>query len=214
MMMLSPLVSRSPFLRLANNMVLTWVLLSVVYTVKDQKKYFVVGLVLGIPWVLSAWIYMVSSTLINPSVLPFISVAFFGYIILVILRHIIRTERVTADILYGAFSVYILLGLLFAAINTLMESVSPNPMFVYSGTGQPVEADGLYYFSFVTLTTLGYGDIVPVQLASRALAIIEAMIGVFYTGALVGRLVGLYVAQAGTPGEGPRGDAGNDTGGG
>jgi len=213
MMMISPLVSKSPVLRLVNNLVFTWVLLSVVYTVRDQKKFFIVGLVLGIPWVLSAWLYMFSPALIHPSVFAFISTAFFGYVILILLRHIIRTERVTADILYGAFSVYILLGLFFMSFNSFLDAVTPAYMYAYSGSGNPVKADGLFYFSFVTLTTLGYGDIVPVQLASRTSAIMEAMVGVFYTGALIGRLVGLYVAQAGTYSRSPRGDAGKDNGG-
>ena len=69
MMILSPFVSRSPYLRMTNNIVLILVLLSVVNTVKKQRWAFMIGLMLGIPWVLAAWIHLIHPAAIHPAIL-------------------------------------------------------------------------------------------------------------------------------------------------
>ncbi len=201
MMLLSPFMSRSPALRMANNIVLTLVLLSVVNTVKRQKGIFLIGLVLGVPWVLLSWLHLIDSITVPPEILNMMSMIFMGYIIFVLLSHIIRAKRITADILYGAVSVYILLGIFFATLYFFLDAVTVADLFAYTGAGiagDPIDGTGMFYFSFVTLTTLGYGDIQPVADVSRIFAIIEAMTGVLYSATLIGRLVGLYIAQAGT----------------
>lgn len=200
MMVVSPFTARSPVLRLANNIVLTLVLISVINTVKRQRATLLIGLILGIPWVLIAWLNLLESIPIPPSISSVTSMVFYGYIIFVLLRHIIRSKRITADILYGAVSVYILLGVFFAAFYFFLDAITPTELFIYAGdaaTGSPLDGAGIFYFSFVTLTTLGYGDIQPVADVSRIFAVIEAMTGVLYSAALIGRLIGLYVAQSG-----------------
>lgn len=201
MMIISPFTARSPVLRMVNNIVLTLVLLSVVNTVKKQRRTALVGLMLGVPWVVLSWLHLIDFITVPPTVISVTSMIFNGYIIFVLLRHIIRSKRVTADILYGAVSVYILLGIFFASLYFFLDAITQAELFMYAGagnTGAPVDGTGMFYFSFVTLTTLGYGDIQPVADVSRIFAIIEAMTGVLYSAALIGRLIGLYVAQAGT----------------
>ena len=63
------------------------------------------------------------------------------------------------------------------------------------GRPGPLAWDDFMYYSFVTLTTLGYGDITPLTQTTRSLAILEAITGVFYTTVLVARLVGVYLVQ-------------------
>ncbi len=199
MMIISPFVSKSPNLRMLNNVVLTLVLLSVVYTVKKQRRTFILGLCLGIPWVLTAWVHLYNQTVIHPAVLAASSMVFDGYVISVLLRHIIRSKKVTADILYGAVSVYILLGIFFASLYLFLDAVTQAPLFVYLGSNADTvstESSKIFYFSFVTLTTLGYGDIRPISDITRMFATIEAMTGVLYSAALIGRLIGMYVAQS------------------
>ncbi len=201
MMIIAPFTSRSPALRLVNNIVLTLVLLSVVNTVKRQRATFLVGLVLGVPWVLVAWLRLISPITVSPEILSLTSMVFDGYIIFILLRHIISAKRITADILYGAVSVYILLGIFFASLYFFLDAITPEELFMYTGSDAGyVKADplGIFYFSFVTLTTLGYGDIQPIADVTRIFAIIEAMTGVLYSAALIGRLIGLYVVQSST----------------
>jgi hypothetical protein len=135
----------------------------------------------------------------HPAVNAFAQMIFDVFIIFVLLRHILRSKRVTADIIYGAVSVYILIGIFFATFYQVLDSVTPYEIFEYvGGTEQSsaVGSDKIFYYSFVTLTTLGFGDIRPITLASRMFTIIEAMTGVLYSAALIGRLIGMYVAQS------------------
>jgi len=199
MMILSPFVSRAPYLRMLNNIVLILVLLSVVYTVKKQKAAFIVGLLLGIPWVLAAWTHLIRPGTITPAIHALTSVVFDGYIIFVLFRHIIKAKKVTGDIIYGAVSVYFLLGIFYTSLYMFFDAVTQAPLFAYAGTDTAVvsvETSKIFYFSFVTLTTLGYGDIRPISDVTRTFAVLEAMTGVLYSAALIGRLIGLYVAQS------------------
>ena len=108
-------------------------------------------------------------------------------VFVVVLRH----RYVSVDTLFGAFAVYLAVGVLFGMTFTAIARTNPSAF-------EPVQRviDGessLYYFSFVTLTSLGYGDIAPVSAGVRILATLEAVIGVMLLAAVVGWVVGLLV---------------------
>ena len=86
----------------------------------------------------------------------------------------------------GALCVYLLVGMLFSALLGLTATLVHEPVFRHHGDG--TEADRLY-FSFVTLTTTGYGDFAPAVGAARALAVLEALIGQLYLVTVVAVLV-------------------------
>ena len=87
----------------------------------------------------------------------------------------------------GAVSIYLMLGLIWARLYQMVELASPGAFRVPDG-GSPDSAN-MAYFSFVTLATLGYGDISPVNLVARNLAILEAIVGQLYLVILISRLV-------------------------
>jgi hypothetical protein len=95
---------------------------------------------------------------------------------------------VDAERVCAALCVYLLTGIAFGGIFAALESVSPGTL---TGPG-PIELDDATYFSFVTLATLGYGDVLPATSAARALAILEAVFGQLYLAVLIARLVSLY----------------------
>ncbi len=110
-----------------------------------------------------------------------------------ILRSILREQRVSGDTLFGAFAVYLAVGVLFGMVFTGIARDAPE---AFDPPQQVVDGEtNVYYFSFVTLTSLGYGDISPVSDAARILSTLEAAIGVILLAALVGRVVGLLVAS-------------------
>lgn len=111
------------------------------------------------------------------------------------LRQVVLGAEIDANRLYGAVAIYLMLGVLWALMYTTVAELNPA---AFSGALPPAGAkewdiDWLYY-SFVTLTTLGYGDILPVSATARALAYSEAVIGVFYMAVLVAALVGSYAS--------------------
>jgi hypothetical protein len=122
-----------------------------------------------------------------------ITIATIGLFSLLILIQVVRSGPVTAARLQGAVAVYLLLGIAWASAYGIVEYVFPG---AFSSAGaQPVSNYDWVYFSFVTLTTVGYGDIVPVHRVARSLAIGEALTGQLYIAVLLARLVSLTVSS-------------------
>ena len=123
------------------------------------------------------------------------SALFFAYSCLLISAFVLRDGKVTRDRLAAAICVYLLIGITWGMFYALMEITVPGSLNMgLEIPGVDVTQDAMY-FSFVTLTTLGYGDISPVSSPTRTLAIIEAVIGQIYLAVMIARLVGLHTAQ-------------------
>jgi Ion channel len=107
----------------------------------------------------------------------------------VILSRILRHPQVTAETLLGAVCVYILLGLVFSYSDYAVQLVGGSSFFVQSGTH---DAPDFVYYSYITMTTVGYGDLSPAVGLPRTLAVIEALTGQIFLVVLVARLVSMY----------------------
>ena len=133
-----------------------------------------------------------------------LDVAFLGLVAVLIIKYIFSTNRITFDYINAALCVYLILGLLWVSLYDIAEIIEPGS-FVLPNDGL-TNFDGhenrgdvvirKVYFSFVTLLTLGYGDVSPINSIARLLAIIEALIGQIFLVVLVARLVGIHVAQS------------------
>jgi hypothetical protein len=118
--------------------------------------------------------------------------------------HLMRERRVTLDTIASALATYLLFGLVWALFYVFFEHFDPDAFaglsrHVETGLGNPGEKSQLkamLYYSFTTLTTLGYGDIIPVNPLVRSLAVLEAAFGQIYMAILVARLVGIHTANA------------------
>jgi len=104
---------------------------------------------------------------------------------------IIQSESVTRKVLYAAVTIYFFMATFFATLYTLIEVISPAGAFVAS-SGADITPTNLTYFSLVTLSTVGYGDIIPIAPIAQSLAVLEASLGTLYIAILIGRFVGLY----------------------
>lgn len=121
--------------------------------------------------------------------------------VVVILHDIFSSGHVTRDKIMGAICVYLLIGVIFTIVFAMLEILQPGSFNIFQIASSEeyrivVEEKGfsqLLYYSFVTLTTLGYGDIIPTMPASRTYSAIEAIIGQIYLAVLVARLVGLHI---------------------
>ena len=121
-----------------------------------------------------------------------------------ILVNVWRQDRVDTDTLVGGIVVYLMLGVAFSSVYQLIEFVAPGSFVVSNpeagnwGVWEPEMGvyPRLFFFSFVTLTTLGYGDLVPASEAAGALAGLEAATGSLYLTILIARLVGLHIAAS------------------
>ena len=116
--------------------------------------------------------------------------AFYLFATAVICYHVVSERRVQIDTLFGAICGYLMLGYTWSwAYGTLIYAEPDS----FASTYQLDDGGtGLFYFSFVTLTTLGYGDVVPLTAQARSLAMMESITGVLYLAVLVSRLVAMY----------------------
>jgi hypothetical protein len=122
------------------------------------------------------------------------------------LRYAMRATEVDTEHVYAALSAYLLGGVFFGVLHWTIEQAWPGAFTVAGGPPAPGEfslSSGIY-FSFVTLATLGYGDVVPRSEAARGLSIVEAVAGQLYLAVMVARLVSLYVRET-DGGAGPHG---------
>ena len=108
-----------------------------------------------------------------------------------------RSERITVDSIFGSIVAYQVIGLFFAGVYTLLMLADPGS---FRGAGVASAAPSLLqndmaYYSFVTLATLGYGDIVPASSIARSIAVTEALVGQFYVAVVVALLIGAYLSR-------------------
>lgn len=115
------------------------------------------------------------------------------YITSLILLFIMRQTEITIEIIKAALCAYFLIGLMWSFVYLTIEVLLPGSFQFAPGT-QP-NHDQFIYFSFVTLTTVGYGDVTPISNGARSLAILEAVTGQFYLAVTVARLVSIHLAQ-------------------
>lgn len=123
------------------------------------------------------------------------SVAALTTITVVIAYEAIHEHWVTRDTLFGALAVYLLIGVTSTVLYELIEVLAPGSFTNIHGLSQAQLFAELNYFSLVTLTTLGYGDIAPVAPIARTLAATEAIVGQFFVAAVVGLLISRGGAQ-------------------
>jgi hypothetical protein len=142
-----------------------------------------------------------------PLATRFIDIFFMILVASAILADVARSERVTSDTILGGICAYLLIGMFFFMLYSSIELLTPGSFVGVEG--RVTDAVGgarplgrypeLLYFSLVTMTTLGYGDITPAGSLPRVLAAAEAVIGQLFVAILIARLVGLQVSQ-GRPG--------------
>jgi hypothetical protein len=127
---------------------------------------------------------------------------FTAYIALVVFRSIISAKRIRANEIYGAIYVYLLIGVIFAEIFQLLLAWNPGALFFDPGRfSGPLtirnnslltrSVGDLLYYSFVTLSTVGYGDVTPASPGARALSLIEAILGIMYVATMIARFVSI-----------------------
>jgi voltage-gated potassium channel len=125
-----------------------------------------------------------------------LAICFFGYVIALVLGSVFRdSQKVSADTICGGLAVYLLMGLWWAFAFALLEISIPGS---FSGLEESAFSPYKRFlgFSFVTITTLGYGNIVPLTPRADALAISEAVVGQIYLTVLVARLVALNLVHS------------------
>ena len=171
-------------------------LVSYLALVVDNKLKLAVGAVLAVPMMLQIWGGVASPEQLPSLTLTVLTAVFFAYIAVEIGRKMLFKQHVTLNVIAASVSVYFLIGVAFSYIYMSLEISHPGSIGEVAGLQGPELFNQLLYFSFVTLTTLGYGDISPDTSIAQHWAILQAILGQFYLAVLVARLVSLYSARS------------------
>lgn len=201
-----PLLPRSVSRFLSIDITFLLILLSGIYEISEKKAVFVISLFVALTGfgsrVLNYFLMSASLQLLG----FFLYLVFFLLMTVVILTHITKNKKVTAETIYGAICVYLLFGIVWTEMYSIIEMINPGSFL--SGGKNVIELAGafqsrpgfnnLLYYSFVTITTLGYGDITPASPHAKALSALEAVVGQLYIAVMIARLVGLHIVHSGT----------------
>ena len=170
------------------------VLISGMYAASEKRSTFIVGLIIGLPALTMQWSTYIFEISFLPIIRELMGAVFCAYLAFVIIRFIFREDKVTYDLIHGAVCAYFLIGLMFSYIYAALEGVHPGS-FSMPEMGL-THIQHFTYFSYVTLTTLGYGDITPLSNEARSLAILESMIGQLYIAVTIARLVAMQIVHS------------------
>lgn len=170
------------------------VLLAAVVVVAQRKRSLAIALLFAVPALTARWINQFRPDLVHPAAFLVCALLLLAFVIGHLLHFILQASVVTVDVLCASVAVYLMLGLTWTVAYWLVDQLTPGGAFSFN-TGHDAQSmngfTGLY-FSFITLSTVGYGDITPVSRAARWLAATEAMTGLLYVAVLIARLVSLY----------------------
>ncbi len=183
-----PYVSAGPNGSAALKVFSSFVLITGVYAVSNRRRQVAIAGLLAIPAFGLGWLHIITGNPALGAAESIFTLLFYAFTALIGLLQVLRERQITTDTIYGAVSVYLLMGLTWANAYGLIESVSPGSFSAGSGESA-FTFPTFIYFSFVTLTTLGYGDITPVTDQARSLAVLEMVSGTLYIAVLIARLV-------------------------
>jgi hypothetical protein len=173
---------------------LSLILFSAIFAVSETRLQSIIALILGLAAVTIKWWAYFSQIPGLDFLEKILGGIFMTYAAAIMLSHLFKQKEVTVDVIIGGICVYFLIGLMWAFIFYALEMAAPGS-FHLADDAAANDAE-FTYFSFVTLTTLGYGDTTPLTTPARNLVVVEAVMGQLYLAILVARLVGLHIAHA------------------
>lgn len=205
MLALAPMLDELEYGPTIDSALITGVLILGVLAVGRSHRTLALAVLLMLPAVAARWIHHFEPDVLPLAVHSIAVLVFIGFVEFQLLHFIFRAPRVNSEVLCAGISGYLLLGIIWTSAYLLVSRLHPvdllhpelNPFAFTVGatTPHPLTQFEAYYFSFITLSTVGYGDITPISPGARTLAMMEAMTGTLYMAVLISRLVALYSSQ-------------------
>lgn len=195
------LVALAPFIEaqraglFVRYMISALVMLAAVAAVGRSIVSFVFVLALAAPALACRWLAMQTGDASFIDLALRLDAGVYAATIALLLRYVFHREVLTSDRLWGAAAAYLMIGVLWSFLYAIADRVG-EPAFAIRGASAPMQLNDLLYFSFGTLTTSGFGDIVPVTRVAQTAAMVEGIVGQLFIAILIARLVGVYPQPA------------------
>jgi hypothetical protein len=190
----TPFIEGVPGGELIEAILMSFFFVAAVLAVGGRHRLLLVTILLAVPALVGKWLNHLQPRTFSPVIFLVGAIVFLIFIIVNILRFVLRARQVNAEVLCASISVYLMFGLVWAMGYRLVACTNP-ASFAYNAAAvgnQSMTGFSSFYFSFVTLSTLGYGDITPASPVARMLVVMESMTGTMYVAVLIARLVALY----------------------
>ncbi len=200
--LMNPLVGQLVSARILMHILFSIFLICTIYAVRQKERVRIIALILLLPALFGTWFGYVADHAAFHLTAMSSSILFLGFTGTLIVSDVFKEEDVTVDTISGAVCVYLFIGLTWAELYSLIEFFEPGSFtirkYLLQTSGyQPERQTPLFlYYSFVTLTTLGYGDITPLTPPARAFSYVEAVLGQIFMAVMIARLVGLHIVHS------------------
>lgn len=163
-----------------------------VLVTSEDNKHFIQTSIASVVWMVCAVVSFFAPTSSFASILSQLAIIPAQLLMTIALvRYIYTSKVVNLNVMMTAITIYIFIGSMFTPLYVIISKLDVSA-FVDNGLGVAPQWQQLVYFSFVTLATLGYGDVLPLNAWARSLATLEGMVGVLYVALIMGRLIGIY----------------------
>jgi hypothetical protein len=163
------------------------------YAISQKKMHIYISLGLIVPMFIGVW----SAHLYESPGLSawghFFGALYIAFVISLLIKFIFNEKEVTKEVIFAAVVVYLLMAMMWSNAYLILEFFNPGSFSIPENP--TIDAFKYLYFSFVTITTLGYGDVAPLTHKASSLVILEAVVGQIYLVVIVAWLVGMHVSQ-------------------
>ncbi len=196
--MVYPFFSNEETRLVFSDMFSTVILIVGIYAIDLKKNQKIIAISIGSFAFFGIWYTVIIEERLYLVIFSMIcQITFYIYVIIIILKNLIKAEDVNANIISGAIVVYLLIGMSFAFLYSLTEALAPGSFCINSSESVALKLNifDFVYYSFTTLTTTGYGDISAVSLHARAASNIEQITGVMYVAIIISRFVSIYISN-------------------
>ncbi len=186
-----PFVEPTPGGRIATAVLTVLLVVGTVAAVGRSAVSFVVALSIAGPTLYFHWLGVISDDAAALALSWMFAAGLYAVTIVYLLQYVFRPEVMTSDKLFGAAAAYLMIGVLWACLYSLVEFHYPGsfPSGMTLDSRRPID---FVYFSFTVLTSTGFGDVVPLSPQARAVCVLEQVIGALFLAILIARLAGVY----------------------
>lgn len=196
---IAPLIEVLPNGRLLSSAAVSVTMVAAVLAVGGRRASLVLAAILAIPVLIGWWLEHHRSEGFAFLWFMIAFLLFLTFVIAQFFRFILRAPKVDSEVLCAGISIYLLLALWWTCAYTLTARLVPGSFGGLPASNPNLEGFEALYFSLVTLTTVGFGDVTPLSRPARMLAMVEALTGTLYMAVLVSRLVSLHTSLTSPP---------------
>ena len=198
LIVMTPFFEEFPQGDLIEALMITLVLVAGVIAIGGKRSVLIAAALLLVPAFVGKWLSYAYPQTFPPYFFFAFGIAFMGLVVFKLLGYVLRSIQIDTDVLCAAISVYLLLGLIWALAYALVGQLSPDSFAFAANPHSSGRMDrfNAFYFSFVTLSTVGFGDVTPVSKVAKTFSVMEAVTGTFYVAILIARLVAMYVPRS------------------